>query len=168
MNLQTRISLALLRDEKVAVQERDRVLITATPHPWAAPVLAAGTGMQQRECLGLADTRLDLDNHTLRVEQQLILLPRREPFLGPPKTPASHRTIPLPAAVVTALREHLAGDPVQHRDRLVFTDDDREASRTRFSREIWRLANAAAGCRGTGFHDLRNRPSDHPPWMLKK
>lgn len=136
-----------------------QALVDAVPKRYRALlVLADGTGMRQGECFGLADTRLDLDEHTLRVEQQLILLPRHPPFLGPPKTPVSHRTIPLPDVVVTALREHLAYSPVHHHDRLVFTDDDgRGIRRTTFSREIWRPAVTAAGApHGTGFHDLRH------------
>jgi integrase len=131
-----------------AVPERYRALV----------LLAAGTGLRQGECFGLNDEHLDLDRHTLRVDQQLILLPRREPFLGPPKTLASHRTVPLPDVVVHALRQHLERFPVQRPDRLVFTNDDGQAiSRTWFSREIWRPAVAKAGARrGTGFHDLRH------------
>jgi hypothetical protein len=43
---------------------------------------------------GLDDEHIDFDRRTLRVDQQLILLPRREPILGPPKTSASHRAHP--------------------------------------------------------------------------
>jgi integrase len=131
-----------------AVPERYRALI----------VLAAGTGMRQGECLGLDADHLDLDNHSLRVEQQLILLPYRGPFLGPPKTTASHRTLPLPDVVVDAMARHLDRFPVQRPDRLIFTDDDGNAlRRTRFSREIWQPAVTEAGARrGTGFHDLRH------------
>ena len=72
-------------------------LIDAVPERFRAlVVLAAGTGLRQGECFGLTDERIDLDGHRMRVEQQLILLPRRPPFLAPPKTPASHRTVPLP------------------------------------------------------------------------
>ncbi|WP_252446450.1 site-specific integrase [Pseudonocardia humida] len=84
-----------------AVPERYRALV----------VLAAGTGMRQGECFGLDIDHLDLDNHSLRVEQQLVLLPYRDPFLGPPKTPASHRTIPLPQVVVDTLTRHLISSP---------------------------------------------------------
>ena len=101
-----------------AVPERYRALV----------VLGAGTGMRQGECLGLVTDELDLDAATLRVARQLILLPRQEPFFGPPKTPASHRTVPLPEVVVDALRTHLERFPVRHRDGLVFTDDDAGAS----------------------------------------
>lgn len=131
-----------------AVPERYRALV----------VLGAGTGMRQGECLGLITDELDLAAATLRVARQLILLPRQEPFFGPPKTPASHRTVPLPEVVVDALRTHLERFPVLHPDGLVFTDDDgRGIRRTTFSYEVWRPAVAAAGARrGTGFHDLRH------------
>lgn len=139
-------------------------LTTATVHSLADAVperyhaliiLAAGTGLRQGECFGLSDDRIDLDNHTLRVDQQLLLLARRPPFLGPPKTRASHRTVPLPDVVAG---EHLDRFPVTHPDRLLFTDDHGEAlRRTRFSREVWRPAVTAVGARrGTGFHDLRH------------
>jgi hypothetical protein len=50
------------------------------------------------------------------------------------KTSASHRTIPLPQIVVTALSEHVRQFPVTHPDGLLFTDDDGEAlRRTAFS-----------------------------------
>ncbi len=136
-----------------------QALINAVPERYRAlVVLAAGTGLRQGECFGLTDERIDLDNHSLRVEQQLILLARQPPFLAPPKTPASHRTVPLPDVVVEALRGHLERFPVQHPDGLLFTDDDGNAlRRTAFSREIWRPAvNAANAPRGTGFHALRH------------
>jgi hypothetical protein len=59
--------------------------------------------------------------------------------LAPPKTSASHRTIPLPHVVVTTLAEHLRQFPVEHLNGLIFTDEDGHAlRRTTFSREIWR------------------------------
>lgn len=134
-------------------------LIDTVPERYRAlVVLGAGTGLRQGECFGLVNERLDLDRRTLRVEQQLILLPGREPFLAPPKTSASHRTVPLPDVVVETLRRHLRRFPVAHTDRLIFTDDDgRALRRTAFSREIWRPTVAAGGARrGTGFHDLRH------------
>ena len=130
-----------------AVPQRYRALV----------VLAAGTGLRQGECFGVVDDRLDLEARTLRVDQQLILLPRRAPFLAPPKTLASHRTIPLPQVVVDALAEHLERFSVRHPDRLVFTDEDGQAlRRTAFSYEVWRPTVRAVGARrGTGFHDRR-------------
>lgn len=139
--------------------ETVRALADAVPARYRALVLlAAGTGLRQGECLGLDEAHVDLVQHTLHVDQQLILLPRQEPFFGPPKTPASHRTVPLPDVVIAALRRHLAEFPITHPYRLLFTDDHGNAiRRTTFSYEVWRPAVAAVGARrGTGFHDLRH------------
>jgi integrase len=136
----------------------DMLAAAVPPRYRALVVLAAGTGLRQGECFGIVDDRLDLTARTLRVDQQLILLPRRPPFLAPPKTPASHRTIPLPQVVVDTLAEHLERFPVHHADRLVFTDEDgRALRRTAFSYEIWRPTVRSVGARrGTGFHELRH------------
>jgi integrase len=136
----------------------DALATGVPPRYRALVVLAAGTGLRQGECFGVVDDRLDLTARTLRVDQQLILLPRRPPFLAPPKTPASHRTVPLPQVVVDALAAHIERFPVHHPDRLVFTDEDgRALRRTAFSREIWRPTVRAVGARrGTGFHELRH------------
>jgi integrase len=135
-------------------------LINAVPQRYRALiVLAAGTGMRQGECFGLCLDRIDFLRRTVRVDQQLVLLPHRDPCLAPPKTNASHRTIPLPDIVVAALSEHIRQFPIQHPDGLVFTDNNGNAlRRTTFSREIWRPAvkviNKAS--QGTGMHDLRH------------
>jgi integrase len=134
-------------------------LANAVPERYRALVLlAAGTGLRQGECFGLDVDHIDLERRTLHVEQQLILLPGRDPFLGPPKTTASYRTIPLPDVVVDALHHHLEHFPTTHPEQLVFTNDEGKGiRRTWFSREIWRPAVAEAGARrGTGFHDLRH------------
>jgi len=48
-------------------------LVDAVPDRYPALViLAAGTEVRQGECSGLTGTRLDLDEHTLRVEQEMI------------------------------------------------------------------------------------------------
>jgi integrase len=125
----------------------------------ALVILAAGTGMRQGECFGLCLDRLNLLHRSLRVDQQLVLMPHREPYLAPPKTAASHRTIPLPKVVAQTLADHLRRYPVTHPDGLIFTDDHSDAlRRTRFSREVWRPLVAAAkdAPHGTGFHDLRH------------
>jgi hypothetical protein len=79
------------------------------------------------------------------------------PYLGPPKTEASVRTIPLPLIVVDSIAAHLAeyepGDL-----RTIFSGDRGEPlRRNRFSERVWRPAVARAGLRpGTRFHDLRH------------
>src|SRR5256885_14321843 len=101
-------------------------------------VLAAGTGLRQGEAFGLTLDRLDMLRRSLRVDQQLVLLPGSGPVLGPPKTAASHRTVPLPQVVLDALAIHLAAFPVTNPLGLVFTNDAGEPiKRTRFS-DVWR------------------------------
>ena len=99
-------------------------------------------------------------------------MPHQPPYLAPPKTPASYRTIPLPQVVVDALAAHLATFPAVEVERLdttvkpepkrrsallVFADGAGQAiRRTRFS-TIWRPAAAAAKVPdGATFHDLRH------------
>lgn len=64
-------------------------LIDAVPDRYRALVLlAAGTGLRQGECFGVADEYLDLEKGLLRVQQQVILLTRREPFLSGTASPS--------------------------------------------------------------------------------
>jgi integrase len=135
--------------------ETVRALETAMPERYRALVtLAAGTGMRQGECLGLTVDRIDFLRRALTVDRQLVTVPGRDPYLGPPKTFASVRTIPLPQVVLDALAAHLAAYPA---DGLVFTSSaGTPIRRTRFG-EVWRDAVKAAGApHGTGFHGLRH------------
>lgn len=148
----------------------------ALPHRYRALVtVAAGTGLRQGEAFGLTVDRSGLRplsvRPALRVEQQLVLVQKEPPFLAPPKTKASRRTVPLPRVVANSLAAHLAAFPaipqeITCRDatgkawrevvELVFTDDGDPIRRTDFSR-IWRQAVKAAGAPvGTTCHDLRH------------
>lgn len=120
----TRIALpkvAPARVEPLGV-EAVEALADAVPARYGALiVLAAGTGLRQGEALGLTVDRVDFLRRTLTVDRQLVLMPGGPPYLAPPKTPASTRTIPLPAVVVDALAAHLAEHPaavqeIEHRD----------------------------------------------------
>lgn len=149
----------LPRREQVRVEplttEVVMALQDAVPARYAALVaLAAGTGMRQGEVFGLTLDRVDFLRRRVVVDRQLILIPGSEPRMGPPKTPASVRTIPLPDVVLTALAEHVATYAVDP-DALIFTaEDGRAIRRTRFS-DVWRAAAATAGTTG-GMHALRH------------
>lgn len=120
----------------------------------ALVTLAAGTGLRQGECLGLTVDRVNFLGRVVRVDQQLVTVPGQEPFLAPPKTAASMRTVPLPQIVLDALAAHMALYPT---DGLVFVNEGgRPIRRTAFG-SAWRSAVVAAGApAGTGFHDLRH------------
>ncbi|MFC5141027.1 tyrosine-type recombinase/integrase [Actinomycetospora rhizophila] len=154
----TRLPKKLPREIVPLTTETVEALISAAPPRLRAlVVLGAGTGMRQGECFGLALDRIDFLRRTLRVDQQLVLMPGKATFLAPPKTSASHRTIPLPQVVVEELAEHVRRFPSSHPDGLVFTVGNGSGlRRTAFSR-VWRPMVAAAGAPvGTGFHDLRH------------
>ncbi len=123
----------------------------------AAVMVAAFAGLRQGEVFGLQLSGLDLLRRQIHVNQQLVLLPGRPPELGPPKTAASVRIIPIPAFLCEELASHLAEFGTGEQG-LVFTDDrGRPLRRNRFSESIWRPAAKAVGVpQGTVFHSLRH------------
>jgi integrase len=153
--------------------ERVEALIDAMPERYRAlVVLAAGTGLRQGECFGVELETVDFLRRTLEVRQQLVTMPGKPPYLAPPKTPTSYRTVPLPQVVIDALAAHLAAfpattaeitdatvkpEPRRRPAALVFTTAaELPVPRTRFS-PIWRPAATAAGLGdGVTFHDLRH------------
>jgi integrase len=76
-----------------------------------------------REAFGLTATHVDFLRRTVRVDQQLVSLQGTAPYLAPPKTAASHRTVPVPQLVVDALADHVAKFPPGD-DGLLFTNRD--------------------------------------------
>lgn len=115
----------------------------------------AGTGMRQGEVLGLTVDRLNMLKREVIVDRQLVTTAGERPQLGPPKTAASVRTIPLPQVIVDVLAAHLAAFPVGP-DGLVFTIDGEPISRQKFG-HLWRpVAKAANLPERTGLHSLRH------------
>jgi integrase len=153
--------------------EKVEALIEAMPARYRALiVLAAGTGLRQGEAFGMELETVDFLRRTLEVRQQLVTMPGKAPYLAPPKTPASYRTVPLPQVVVDALAAHLAAfpavplevtdatvkpEPKSRPAALIFTSPaGRPLRRTKFS-TIWRRAAATAELGdGETFHSLRH------------
>ncbi len=77
----------------------------------ALVVLTAGTGVRQGEAFGVTLDEIDWLGRSLSVRHQLSQVGSAPPVLAPPKTPASHRTIPLPDVVLDALAEHVRKYP---------------------------------------------------------
>jgi integrase len=128
------------------VPERFRALV----------LLIAGTGMRQGEALGLTLDKIDWLRREVRVERQLVALPKVEPHLGPVKTASSVRTIPLPDFVLQALSAHV-GTFDQGPWGLVFTNSvGKPVSRASWHRS-WRAAVVAAKVpSATTVHTLRH------------
>lgn len=95
-------------DSPLTADEARRLLTAARGHRlWALFELAIGCGLRRGELLGLRWTDIDLDQATMTVEQSV----QRRRDTGalitlPTKSAASQRTVPIPGAAVTALREH--------------------------------------------------------------
>jgi len=88
----------------------------------ALVVLAAGSGLRSGEMLGLTVDRVDFLRREVRVDRQLVYVSGTPPQMGPPKTPESRRTVPVPQWVADALAAHLAAFPASE-DGLIFQSD---------------------------------------------
>lgn len=163
-----RIALPRLprRDELPLSRDSVLALVEASPdHYRAIIVVTAGTGLRQGEVFGLAPDRVDFLRRQLVVDAQLVLLPGAPPYVAPPKTAASYRTVPLADVVLEAVAAHMktfpattASDETGKERPLVFSDrKGRPLSRTHFHQYGWAPAVRAAGLPvGTQFHELRH------------
>jgi integrase len=137
-------------------------------------ITAAYTGLRWGELAGLQSDQVDLDRGEIVVDPGVGALHeiggRLE--LGPPKTPASVRTIHLPPFLVDLLAQVRRGHPDA---RFVFTGADGGLHRrSNFRRRVWIPAltggdDANAGGRppiqpGMHFHDLRHT---HKTWLIE-
>lgn len=131
--------------------------ITAELPDWlaAAVPLGLGCGLRQGEASGLTVDRTDFLRRTLRVDRQLLSRQVPAPTLGPPKTPSSHRTIPLAGFVVDALADHLRRFPAEPGDLVLRTPTGAPVDANAFGHQ-WRRACRRAGVPGLGFHALRH------------
>lgn len=132
-------------------------IVAATPDRYRAVVmLCAGCGLRQGEAFGLTVDRVDFLRRTVRIDRQLVTVAGRAPYLGPPKTPSSNRSVPLPAVVAEALAAHLARYGAGT-DGLIFTTSTGGPVRRNRAGDMFTRAVAAAGAPdGTTLHDLRH------------
>jgi integrase len=106
---------------EVLTVEQVVALADAMPERYRAVVLAgAGLGLRPGELFGLTIDRVDFLRRTVRVDQQLV---RSDSgiALAALKTPASYRSVPLPAVIGGVLAEHLTHWPAGELG-LVFTN----------------------------------------------
>jgi integrase len=124
------------------------------------------------EILGLEVGAVDFLGREVHVRQQLKVLTGRKPYLGPPKTKTSRRTVELPDAAGLPLARHLElvtpaevlvddetdpRSPVTRPARLVFTNGRGDPIHRASWSHVWAPAVRAAGLpAGYGLHGLRH------------
>lgn len=126
--------------------------------------MALALGLRQGEALGLLWRDVDLEHGTLFVRRAL----QRQKGVGlvlvEPKSRAGRRTIPLPGALLGALRDHRGRQDEQraaaaggYEDRgFVFTQVNGHPYGGRQDWEAWKRLLAAAGVRDVRLHDARH------------
>lgn len=112
-------------------------------------------GLRQGEAFGLEVRHVDFLRRTVRVEQQLKLLSGQPPFLAPPKSAASYRTVPVGQTLIDRLAAHLAefpaveteivdktgARPVTRRARLIFLSrNGQPLRRNNYDESVWNRA----------------------------
>lgn len=138
-------TLAVVRAIEEAFPERLR----------AAVVLGVGVGLRQGEAFGLTVDRVDFLRGVVEVDRQLVTPKTGPPHLGPPKRPASVRSIPVGKVVTEALAAHLARFGPGEHGVILSTAAGASVPRNRVA-EVMRAAAKRAGADGARVHDLRH------------
>jgi integrase len=137
----------------------------------AIMAVAAGLGLRQGECFGLAVDDVDFLRGVVHVRRQVRIVASRLVF-APPKT-GKTRDVPLPESVALRLAGHLEAWPAAavtlpwrepagrlETARLLFSTRERTAlARTYFNRHVWKPALDVAGVpatRDNGMHAARH------------
>jgi integrase len=152
--------------------ERAAAVAAALPDRYQAVMaVAAGLGLRQGECFGLAVDDVDFLRGVVHVRRQVRIIASRLVF-APPKT-GKTRDVPLPESVALRLAARLEAWPAMavtlpwreptgrpETARLLFTTRERTAlARTYFNRHVWKPALDRAGVpatRDNGMHAARH------------
>lgn len=141
-------------------------------HYRAQPYVAAGCGLRQGEIWGLELEHVDFLRREVHVVQQLKTISGRKPFLAPPKTSTSYRTLELPDITGEELAAHLERHPIREveiddctdprrprrrKARLIFLNAEHQPiHRGSFSAPWTRAARRAGLPAGYTMHALRH------------
>jgi integrase len=138
----------------LGAEQIDALAGAATGPIVPAIALGLGAGLRQGEACGLQVASVDFLRRQLEVVCQLVTPTTGAAVLGPPKTQASYRTVPLADEVLEALAEHLrtAGPG---KDGLILHVDGDPIRRNAWGR-LWRATTKRAGLPGVRYHDLRH------------
>lgn len=119
----------------------------------AAVFVAAYCGLRAGELFGLRANRVDLVRRQLDVAE-IVVEVRGEVTLGPPKTRAGRRVVPIPRVVADELTKHLHG---KTSDDFVFAAPAGGPVRLgQWRQRFWNPAVRRAGLTPLRIHDLRH------------
>ena len=136
--------------------EQVHAIADAVPANYRALIIAqAALGLRQGEACGLTVDRIDFLRRTVTIDRQLITPNVGDVELGPVKTDASNRVIPLPSTAADALAAHLARFPASADPGFVFTSSTGAAIRRSTYSDVFRRAARDAGVKASS-HDLRH------------
>lgn len=135
-------------------------LLDTTPGRWRAVIALAGlAGLRQGEIFALRHDNIDLGSRVVRVRRSLQRshhLLTLEQRLGPPKSPAASRDVPVREWLAPILSQHLAEHWRANPYELAFPGrQGRPLYPANFRRRVYQPAIVAAGLRPLSFHDLR-------------
>jgi integrase len=109
-------------ERPVATVKQVYALAEAIGPRFRAFILAAAfTGLRWGELIALRRVDLDLVDRTVSVHRSIAELSGGRLVVGPPKSAAGVRTVPIPAVLVVELRAHLAKYIADEPTALVFT-----------------------------------------------
>jgi integrase len=151
------------------VRIADQATMLGGPSAGLLVITAAWTGCRWGELAGLQRDHVHLDRGVIVIDPEFGALHESAHglWLGPPKTPASARTITLPPFLVELLRDHLAATPGE----FVFTSPvGCRLRRSTFDRRVFRPAVDGNTRKGTSpvrpelmFYGLRH---SHKTWLI--
>ncbi len=120
--------------------------------------LGAVLGLRWGECAGLRIGRIDFDQSTVTIAEQVTRGSEGRSVTGPPKSDAAGRTLAAPAALIKLLEKHLQRHDLSIRDHDGFVFPSRDGEDLNYSNwlhRIWHPACAETGMEWVQFHDLR-------------
>lgn len=133
-------------DQVISRPEFRGKLLPALPHRYRGIVaVAGGAGLRWGEAAGLCADAIDLDRAELHVIRTVVEVSGHTSFKPFPKSRAGRRGVPLPAWLVTVLREHRDRYRLGAGDLLFPNEVGGALRRTLFRTRIWRPALVRAG-----------------------
>jgi integrase len=120
--------------------------------------LGAVLGLRWGECAGLRVGRIDFEECTIRIVEQITRGSAGRSALGRPKSEASRRTLAVPPALMTMVEDHLGRLDLTRADGQAFVFPSHDSEHLDYSNwlhRIWYPARAKAELDWVQFHDLR-------------